>query len=201
MGERMTDLLLKDEQTDALCRQVATLHTLGPEGTNCQRAAETWFSRQRRQGAVKLHPTLEVAVEALYGEPGAALLACVVYPELHTLVFTNLHRLTMIDCFVVPTHNMVLATRRDNQRIQTVATHPAPSCLVPASIPQRILVNSNTQAALDCVAGLADACITTLPAVERHDLRIIRDFGPVPMGFTIHAQLPGDFAGPEGGLR
>ncbi len=188
----MTDLLIQTDRANYLRQQVTTLHTLGPSGTNCQQAVEVWFSRQGRAGNVVLHPTLEVAVEALYGQPGAALLACVVYPDLHTLVFTNLHRLVMIDCFVVPTHNMVLAARQGVDVIRSVATHPAPSSLVPSSIAERRLVNSNTQAALDCVAGVTDACITTMPAVERHNLRIIRDFGPVPMGFTIHAQIPSE---------
>ncbi len=177
------------EAPQRLRSEITTIHTLGPSGTNCERAAQEWFSRRGYSGAIRLHSTLEVAVEVLCGERGAALLGCVVYPNLHTLVFSNLHRLELVDCFIMPTYNMVLAARRDVEAIKSVATHPAPAGLVPQSIPERRLVHSNTQAAIDCASGLTDACITTIVTVEPHGLRIIQDFGPVPMGFTVHAQI------------
>ena len=48
------------------------------------------------------------------------------------------------------------------------------------------LVSSNSQAAATCAAGETDACVTTAPAARRFGLEVVRDYGPVPMGFTIH---------------
>ena len=169
--------------------EISALYTLGPTGTNCERAAREWFAREGRRGERCLHPTLETAVEMMQANPSAALLACVVYPDLHALVFSNLHRLELVDCFIMPTYNMVLAARPDVEVIKSVATHPAPAGLVPDAIPEHRFVNSNTQAAIDCASGLTDACITTIVTVGRHGLRIVQDFGPVPMGFTVHAQI------------
>lgn len=67
--------------------RVAVLHTLGPTGTNCEAAAHAWFRRQGGVGRVELHSTLEQAVERMPEDDTHALLSCVVYPELHTLVF------------------------------------------------------------------------------------------------------------------
>ncbi|WP_174783641.1 hypothetical protein [Dolichospermum sp. UHCC 0259] len=170
---------------------ISILYTLGPAGTNCEAAAYEWFSRHGRQGKVELYPTLEAAVEAMKGYDSAALLACVVYPELHTLVFSNLKHLKLIDCFIFPTHNMVLASR-DSSRVpkpKTVSTHPAPQQLVPSWVVECRFVNSNVQAALDCAAGVTDGCITTIVAAKAVKLQIIEDYGPIPMGFTIHAPV------------
>ncbi|MEV6694958.1 hypothetical protein AB0M35_26120 [Micromonospora sp. NPDC051196] len=167
---------------------VTALYTLGPTGTNCEYAANTWFERRGRQGRVHLCPTLETAVEQLPYDGTAALLGCVVYPDLHHLVFQNLHRLTLAETFVVPTHRMVLAARDGREPI-TVATHPAPQSLVPERL-TRVLTTSNARAAQECAAGEVDGCVTTLPAARIHDLRVITDFGPVPMGFTVHLPSP-----------
>src|SRR6266702_101942 len=153
---------------------IKTLHTLGPTGTNCETAARHWFAQQGRPTNVRLHATLEDAVEALIDEPGAALLGCIAFPAVHTLVFTNLHRLGLVDCFVMPTHKMVLAQRPDVGEPATISTHPAPQSLVPGQmIRGRRLVNSNAQAAVDCQAGLSDACITTNVAAEKHGLVMV----------------------------
>jgi hypothetical protein len=103
------------------------------------------------------------------------------------MTFGNLHRLHMVDSFIMPTHNMVLASS-GAESPRTVASHPAPAGLVSKDVDIR-LVLSNSQAAIDCAEGLADGCITTIVAAKRHGLRVVRDFGPVPMVFTIHQVL------------
>lgn len=164
------------------------LHTLGPAGTNCEAAAHYWIKqRGLRDTAVVLHPTLERAVVDVLDAPeSSALLACVVYPHLHEIVFKNLRDLTMRDCFVFPTHNMVYAGRSGGTW-RTVASHPAPVNLLDGLDVEIKLVNSNSEAAATCADGTTDACITTLVAAQRHRLDVRTDFGPVPMGFSVHA--------------
>ncbi|MFE6843257.1 bacilysin biosynthesis protein BacA [Streptomyces sp. NPDC057686] len=163
------------------------VHTLGPHGTNLEAAAHEWLRRRGAPGEVELHASLEEALEAVPDDGEHALAACAVYPALHTLTFGNLHRLHMVDSFIMPTHNMVLASMGADAPL-TVSTHPAPVGLVPPQAETR-LVLSNSQAAIDCAAGLSEGCITTIVAAERHGMRVLRDFGPVPMVFTIHQVL------------
>nr|MDT0658615.1 hypothetical protein [Micromonospora sp. DSM 115978] len=164
------------------------VHTLGPAGTNCEAAAHYWIKqRGLPDTTVVLHPTLERAVVDVLDTPeSSALLACVVYPHLHEIVFKNLHGLTMRDCFVFPTHNMVYAGR-PGTAWRTVASHPAPVNLLDGLDVRIELVNSNSEAAATCASGATDACITTLPAAQLHHLDVRTDFGPVPMGFSLHA--------------
>ncbi len=167
---------------------IEIIHTLGPSGTNCETAAAFWYSANGLEGEVVLHDTLEDAVGAVEAShKKSALLGCIVYPELHTLVFSNLDTLYLDDVFVMPTHNMVLASR-DGQNPTTVLSHPAPRKLAPAEASVR-LVNSNSRAAMDCAGGLSDGCVTTLVAAKREGLTVIKDYGPVPMGFSIHRRL------------
>lgn len=70
----------------------------------------------------------------------------------------------------------------------TVATHPAPQGLVPDTA-RKVLVASNSAAALTCAEGQVEGCITTLKAVHAHGLEVLWSVGPVPMIFTIHVPI------------
>ncbi|MGP9820064.1 hypothetical protein ACTZWW_08615 [Salinarimonas sp. NSM] len=166
--------------------RISTIHTLGPSGTNCEAAATHYMAAHGLAADVVLHRTLEEGMARVLDDPAATLLGCVVYPDLHGLVFPYLDRMTLADQFLFDTFPMLLAARSADAAISVVATHPAPRALVPASHEIR-LVTSNAEAARSCAAGEVDACITTAAAAERHGLVVLRDHGPVPMGFTIHA--------------
>lgn len=173
---------------------ISVIHTLGPSGTNLELAAQHWFSSRGRQPNVRLHATLESAVPGLSDDGHEALLACAVYPELHTLVFRNLGRLAMVDTFILPTYDMVFATRPDGDtEVTSVVSHPAPQSLVSLASPGSTLrlVSSNSQAARECAGGAADGCITTSKAAADQGLVIQRNFGPVPMVYTLHVAAGG----------
>ncbi len=183
-----------------VCQEIHTIHTLGPQGTNLGAAARLWLTRRGQGGRVVLHRTVEDAALAMPDTASDALLTCAVYPDLHHLVFSNLTRFAFVDSFIFPTFPMVLASR-DGLLPRTVATHPAPQGLVPTSI-TRVLTTSNAQAARDCLEGRTEGCITTLTALRAAGLKIVKDFGPVPMVYTLHGQVdthdPGPSASREG---
>jgi prephenate dehydratase len=167
---------------------ISVVHTLGPPGTNLEMAANHWFAVRGRRPDVRLHRTLESAIPGLSDDGHEALLACAVYPDLHSLVFGNLGLLAMVDSFILPTYDMVFATRADTTQVRTVVSHPAPQSLVRRAVPgvAPTLVTSNSQAARDCARGAADACITTSKSAADHGLEIRRHFGAVPMVYTLH---------------
>ncbi|MGA4838432.1 bacilysin biosynthesis protein BacA [Streptomyces sp. G45] len=188
-------------RTAAPIAEIRYLHTLGPTGTNLEAAAHLWFRNHglEDEGHVVLHASLEYAMETVPRTGAHALLACAVYPELHTLVFGHLHDCRMVDSFLWPTHEMVLAAAPDTPgEPRTVATHPAPAGLVPAAS-ERQLVTSNAQAAIDCADGKAEGCVTTVVAARAHGLRIVRSFGEVPMVYTVHHVWERDDRGDGGG--
>lgn len=173
-----------------------TVHTLGPAGTNCEKAAHLWLKENGHNGEVKLHETLEDAATYMtHTADSDVLLGCIVYPHLHHLVFKNLHHLKLVDCFVMDTHNMVFASKfTAADEIKTVGSHPAPQDLI-HQVPglnnklSISLFNSNSEAARQCAADVVDACISTDISANRCGLAILADFGPVPMGFSIHAKI------------
>lgn len=85
-----------------------TIHTLGPKGTNCEKAADYWLAKNNVKGNVKLYPTLESATESVKEDKDGLLLGCIVYPDLNNIVFQNLSSLELQNCFVMDTHNMVI---------------------------------------------------------------------------------------------
>src|ERR1700735_4032194 len=109
---------------------ISVIHTLGPSGTNLEMAAHHWFAAHDRDPDVRLHPSLESALPGLSGDGHEAVLACAVYPALHSLVFNNLDRLAMVDTFILPTYDMVFATLAATTEVTTVVSHPAPQSLV-----------------------------------------------------------------------
>jgi len=167
---------------------ISVIHTLGPSGTNLEMAAYHWLTARGRPPDVRLHPSLESAIPGLSDDGHEALLACAVYPELHSLVFGNLGRLAMVDSFILPTYDMVFATRPETTEVTTVVSHPAPQSLVRLASPgcALTLVLSNSQAARECARGAADGCITTSKAAADQGLAVRRNFGPVPMVYTVH---------------
>lgn len=170
--------------------RITALHTLGPTDTNSEHAARTWLRRRGIEdpAAVRLFATIEEGIEAMPADPSVGLLACIVYPQLHEVVFRNLHRLEIVDCFVVDTYDMVLAAPAGHDgRPRVVASHPAPVALVPTGA-EHVPATSNAVAAIACARGEVDACITTGPAAAAQGLQIVRNFGPVPMGFSVHAR-------------
>ncbi|MFG2357008.1 prephenate dehydratase domain-containing protein [Streptomyces sp. NPDC048521] len=163
------------------------MHTLGPSGTNCEAAARHWLdSHHPGRGEVVLHATFEDAAAAVLDRPAhSVLLGCVAYPELHVIVYQNLRQLTMRECFMLPTHALVLGAPARG-RIRTVLTHAAPARLLDG-LDVRVEMASSTAAAAEaCARGESDACITTRPSAEAHGLVILEDFGPVDMGYSIH---------------
>jgi prephenate dehydratase len=172
---------------DSQFSSIERVRTLGPAGTNCEAASRHWLATRGIEAEICLHETLESAMELTLQERGTALLGCVVYPDLHNLVFPYLSRMRLADVFLFNTFNMILATRPGHRDFALVATHPAPQALVKDDFPI-VFATSNSEAARMCATEEVDACITTLPAAEANGLEMIRDFGEVPMGFTIHVQ-------------
>lgn len=177
---------------------IRVIHTLGPTGTNLEMAAYHWFAARGQEADVRLHRTLESALPELAGDGREAVLACAVYPDLHSLVFNHLDRLAMVDSFILPTYDMVFATQADAIEVRAVVSHPAPQSLMRLASPDAVLtlVTSNSEAARQCASGTADGCITTSKAAADHGLTVVRNFGPVPMIYTLHQA--GDFLSTDG---
>lgn len=166
---------------------VRHVHTLGPAGTNCEKAALKWAALKCRNAALVLHDSMEEAAEQVAACGCSVLLSVVAYPQLHSIIYEHIAHLGLLDVFIMKTDDMVLASVSD--AMPTLCqTHPAPEKLLPPEM-QRIYATSNSHAASEVAAGRGDGCITTRAAAEQHGLLVVQTFGQVPMGFTIHGPL------------
>ncbi|NVZ18496.1 type 2 periplasmic-binding domain-containing protein [Pseudomonas costantinii] len=170
------------------------IYTLGPSGTNCEKAATQYMEKQHWGGQIELRKTLEDALDDLLSssKPGV-LMGCIVYPQLHEIVFRHLDRLQLVDHHLMNTHDMVFANNQ-SQTINRIGSHPAPTSLLSqvddfGISAELVLCTSNSEAALQCAQGSIDACITTIVAARANNLHIAKNFGPVPMGFSIHLKI------------
>ena len=163
---------------------VRQVHTLGPSGTNCERAGQHWLRRKCPAAEICLHASIEAAAECVALREDAVFVGVAAYPHLHSVIYGHIQLLRILDVFIANTDEMVLASRTGAMP-EVCATHPAPERLLPPGM-ARHFSSSNVSAAEDCIKGLADGCITTRRAVDRFDLKIVRSFGSVPMAFTIH---------------
>src|SRR4051794_13599345 len=109
-GEKMS--LISTLNPIEVVKKVTEVHTLGPKGTNCEKASLLWLEKMGIAGEVVLHKTLEDAILKVKETENSVLLGCAVYPHLHDLVFSNLSKIELIDSFIMPTYNMVLAKKR-----------------------------------------------------------------------------------------
>jgi prephenate dehydratase len=168
-----------------------TLHTLGPTNTNCEAAAKYYLDKNNLDGEIILYETLESAVDIVANDKDALLLTCIVYPKLNKLVFDNLEKLKLVDCFIFNTFEMVLSTKKEVELsdLSTIISHPAPTPLINKFGKEISLANSNSEAAKLCFDEKFDACVTTMPASKFYNLKILKNFGEVPMGFAIHTKL------------
>lgn len=171
---------------------ITRINTLGPSGTNCEKASFKWLMDKSFKGSCQVvtHETLEAAIDAtLKNKESSLTLGCVVYPHLHEIVFQNIRDIVLLDVFMCDTFDMVLAGTPNNDNPKSIASHAAPRALVLDIGVDIIESSSNVQAAKMCHAGLADACLTTEVGAEQYGLNIIKRFGPVRMGFTIHGDI------------
>lgn len=157
-------------------RYINKIHTLGPTNTNCEKAAYKWLKAKNIEGEVVLHDTLEDAVETLLtnNDSESALLGCVVYPDLHKIVFSNLDRIILYDVFIDNTYDMVLASNgKCVNELNCIASHPAPSGLILDNYPTVNVeyATSNSNAGLRCLQGEVDGCITTKAVVKTYNLK------------------------------
>ena len=174
---------------------VKQIHTLGPAGTNCEKAALKWVKQRCPNARLFLHASMEEAAQRVARCGQSVLLSVMAYPQLHSIIYEHITALRLMDVFIMNTDNMVLASS-SGRMPRICATHPAPEKLLPPEVERRF-AGSNVLAAAECAEGRADGCITTLCAAEERDLKVLRKFGPVPMGFTIHGPL----GAPNGGAK
>ena len=66
---------------------VRKVHTLGPAGTNCEKAALKWAALKCKKAELALHETMERAAEQVAACGCSVLLSVIAYPQLPSIIY------------------------------------------------------------------------------------------------------------------
>ena len=179
------------------------LGTLGPEGTNSQKAAREYLLRAGANAELRLFDTFEQVAAALIDRTLDKAVICTAYIKFSALYFERVPELHIAESFVANLHPMVIATRPSQAGIASFTAQPAILPLVRGYLAEveYVPAASNASAAHDVVAARADAALTTEVAAVTNGLVIAMRMPPLQIPFAIFERaevrepLPRELAG------
>jgi hypothetical protein len=168
---------------------VAVIGTLGPAGTNSEKAAREYLTRTATDGELLLFDTFEEVVERLLDGTLHKAVVCTAYLKFSALYFERVPRLRMTEAFVTTLHPMVVAAKPGSVRSgrPSFALQPAILPLVRRHLAEGQVrpAASNASAAHDVAKGKADACLTTEVAAQACGLEIVSRMLPLQIPFVV----------------
>ncbi len=167
--------------------------TLGPPGTCSENAAKYFMNNENIKGRISLYKTFEESIEALKWRDEDIAIIPSAYVDFADIVFENLGKIEIVKSFIYYTPKLVIAQNRDffNEKVEKVATHPSPSNLIASYYKDAELIytRSNSESAILLKDKKVDACITTEKCVIMYDLKVVKDFGNIPMSWNIFRRI------------
>jgi len=180
------------------------ISTLGPEGTDSERAAKYFGSRLWRPGhyehgpewhrrafpemyedpvRIDLRDTFEEALEEVRQQRSHFAIVPAAYNNLFRL-HCEYRDLDIWQTFPLATKEMVLAKRSETNGIKTVALHPSTDYLAPEGM-KKLYIPSKPLCVEAVVNREADAVIGSIDVIEQHELEIMESFGEIPMTWEV----------------
>lgn len=182
-------MILNAEKVDTE-KKPFLIATLGPSGTCSEKAANYYAKRFPDGMANLLCTTFEEAIMQVRNKIADYAIVPSAYRNIAGIIFDNIEEIAVIDTFVLPTPNLVIAVLEKNKEkteFHKIASHASPMGLAQKVFPNAefILTTSNSVSALQLVEEKVDACITTKVCADRYQFHILKDFGEVPMGWNV----------------
>ncbi|GAU65725.1 putative hypothetical protein [Streptomyces sp. NBRC 110611] len=175
---------------------LATVGTLGPQGTSSELAAGLLARRLAPSGgepaAVRLFDTYEEAGDTLRAGLVTHVVVANAYKAVHHFYMDP--ALALADVFVMDTPLYGIARRRDAAPAPgtpVIASHPSPVPLIAELLPPEhtshtvLAADSTSAAARAAAAGAADFALTTAPAARLHGLEFVSRTRPIRMVWSV----------------
>ena len=165
--------------------------TLGPSGTCSESVVQRNLCRFGSSAEVVLFPSYEDAIDAVATARAYAAVVAAAYPKLNELVMKIAREVVITDSFVDKTPALVIAAMNDKaftrEQCFKAACVSAPSPLLRELYPfcEIVSASSNSDAARLVVHGLAEAALTTETASTIYNLRVVHNFGDLPMAWVV----------------
>lgn len=164
--------------------------TLGPSGTCSENTVKSFIAERGLNGEILLKETFQDCVASLISKEVDFIIVPSAFKELNELIFKNLGKIKIKECFVLNTPALVIGVKEKN-KIMSIATHSAPEILAKNNFPDIKIIGSpsNSKSAIMVVEGKADACLTTEIAAKANNLKILKNFGEVPMSWNVFGRV------------
>ena len=166
--------------------------TLGPAGTDSERAAHHYAERTKIYSLTKhevvLFPSFEEVLKNVSTEKAYFGIVPAAYNELFRLHVQALKDgLYISDVFILPTKELVMAKGKwCNGNIKSIAIHHSTESLAPSGI-EKVYVQSKPLGIEKVVNREVDAAIASRDVAEKHNLEIVETFGEIPMTWEVFA--------------
>ena len=168
--------------------------TLGPAGTSSEAAASYLLKALKKPSKnYLLFSSYEEACNSLFVGSANLLLVANAYERIDRL-YMNMD-LKLLLAFIWETPSYGIAKKRGTQLSSsyplTIATHHAPSSLVPWFIPEKgtnyqlMVTNSTSEAAMRVTKGEVDLCLTNINSVNQYGLEFISRVRTICMLWSI----------------
>ncbi len=168
-----------------MTNDIYIISTLGPEGTDSERAALHYaLTGKIPNPVIQLYSSFEAALDSVRSRVSDFAIVPAAYNNLFSLHLAY-RDIPIIDTFILPTKSMVLAKRPNyTGEIRRIAIHPSTRPLLPETC-EPVYVESKPLCLKMVADGKIEAAIGSEDVAENMDLEVIRDFGPVPMTWEV----------------
>lgn len=184
--------------------EIRAVGTLGPAGTDHERAANAYGALRNLTVDLHLLDTLEEGVDYLLGTPGSLLVANSAHPNVDLLSTRSWRMIGIIDIFGLATMPLALVRRsRPSGSGRRIAIMPSTRGYVSLSLFDEVeYVTAKPVALRLLLEGAVDAAIVSYGAYQAHadELTLLEQIGPVEccwMVFGRRTVVPGSVLAPS----
>jgi hypothetical protein len=171
-----------------------TFITLGPEGTDHERATLAYIDFLGLKGYAELELVDDLAdegIQRVHDEPNSFLLQCSAHLEVHLATERYPQKVVVGDTFIFPTRDLSLLVREGVDDPETIALVPATHGYTDLSKWKRV-VNEQSKPVISrkLVEGEYDAGITFTELADKHPgvFRIAENYGEVDTTWIIYGK-------------
>jgi prephenate dehydratase len=179
---------------------VASIATLGPQGTSSEQAALYLWADRGTSGpaTIQLYDTYEQAGAALHTGTASHLLVANAYAHINAFYMSPRLRLGGAFVFDTPQYGIAVSPGHTVRPRPRIASHPAPVPLIDELIPDEyreaevVLADSTSAAAAKARTLDTDLALTTEPAAKANSLRFISRTRPIRMLWSVFQLVTSD---------
>ncbi|WP_328603303.1 hypothetical protein OG943_24800 [Amycolatopsis sp. NBC_00345] len=162
-----------------MSRRIATL---GPRGTDHERAARAYGRLRCLDAEIELCPSLDVTMDTMLGDPDALVIANAAHADVDLLTTRAWRHIGIVDFFGLATMPLALVRRRAPADSPGIAIMPATRGYLDLARFGRVDLVPAKPVALDRVlTGAVDHAVVSRHSYEAHpeELELLESIGPV----------------------